>query len=344
MSATLGLDERAATALAKPPADGVLLWYVDKPAKAAGFEPGDVLLSLNGVPTTTQEHFDRAFRLKAAGPVPNVVARRGNELTIDADRFIAYRCGPLIGVAKGEAVELRPEATVASLDLSLVRAEPVSLTADHVSNAFGNTTGKNRKGHRTWTLHKDKRRLVFTVTSSFKEFGDHEFVVTGETDSAGRVSTTVWADTLVSATVQAARRADVLTFTCTDVSGTPVHQTVAVPADCIPSTLVPILATLLPREEGASFRYTPVSEDAFPWWLPERGKRSWFALEMMRCGFTVVCRELGKVRIGRHQVPAWRYDHVALGRTWAKTWLTPEGEFLVHDRLATSFVANPLPG
>jgi membrane-associated protease RseP (regulator of RpoE activity) len=61
------------------------------PAAAAGFEPGDELVSFNGVPVTSWDQVTREIRDAGAGSAEVVVQRDGEQLTLTPDIIVTER-------------------------------------------------------------------------------------------------------------------------------------------------------------------------------------------------------------------------------------------------------------
>ncbi|HEX7169136.1 MAG TPA: hypothetical protein VF230_19315 [Acidimicrobiales bacterium] len=333
-----GLDSRVEAVLASPPASGMCLWRLTTQAALAGFELGDVVVALGGRATPDRAAFEEAFRQKTSKPVDYEVVRGGRRLALSAERRVAKVCAPLPVVA-GEPVLARPVPT-ASLATVAPRAGRVELHAKRVTSGLGGNGRATSKGEERYELTLDGRAFALAGKVAFDEFGPHRFTIraSGAIGRGARFESTL-ADAVRGLTVTAAARLGGREPSCLiRRSGAADGEArVAVPADAIPATAVPLVAALLPRDDGLAVGVTPVGEDGFPY-LPPPGAGSFYPVDPLGLPRTIVCRGRAQVRVGRGALDAWRYDVVALGEVRTTTWVSDGGDVVRIDRGSSSLV------
>lgn len=137
------------------------------PAAAAGLQPGDVLVSYAGTPTTTWADFQQAVRETPDGEVPLVVERDGEQVTLTVDPVTVDRPvldedgapvvgddgevltepGPYLGLSPTAALERQPLSAVPPLlgqALTGTAAVVLTLPAQLVDVTESLVTGSER--------------------------------------------------------------------------------------------------------------------------------------------------------------------------------------------------------
>ena len=328
---TYGLSDAVAGVLEKPPADGILLYRLVPAALSAGFEPGDLLVSLDGRPTSTEPAYDAAFRVKSTGPVPNVVVRGGKKVTIAAERRVAKACS-WIAVKKNAAVEPRPEPNARLSKVLPAGGASVDIAAKRVTTGLAKKGRAAVKGKERHAIDWDCKTLTVSSNVDFEEFGRHHYDVTSQlTFGKGATMRAAYTDHPRKVTVDGSVRFLPRRSTLSLERGEESAE-VAIPADAVPSIAMWLLAALLPREPGLTIGVSPIPEDGYPF-LPPPGSGSFYPVDPVGLPRSIVCSGEEQLKLGRSSTTAWRYDTVALEKVRSTTWIDEDGQILFIDRV-----------
>ena len=338
------LDQAVERALKDPRASGMLVYRAGPALVSSGIVPGDIVISVDGQ-VITDEPSLRAILTGARRtrqPIPVAFNRNGQDLS-------AQPAGPVVAdgdgilVEKGRALDWRPTGPVATLALDDL-TKPHDLFCERWSNAFGTNGKRSRKGSEHHRFELDGATLRVRSAAAFEEFGANRFTAESELqrERDGRIRTraTRWNDTVRRATVSgiasSASGEIRWRFTATDAGG---EQSLGFPAaeQMIPSVLSRFAALFLPREEGVVWPFASLPEDAYPWWRPAV-KGSFFPLDPDPVPRAIVCRGRRELKIGRPRREAWLFEDVMADRVVASTWVSDEGNLVLHQRNTTLLV------
>lgn len=316
-----------------PAENGLLIHSLDSRGIAAGFRTGDLIVGFGGRPTPDMGTFDAQFRalFKSKGQVETEVVRAGRRESLRSERVVPVMAGK-IPVRKGKPVPLDRKGT-ASID---TRRLPVDLWCERWSNAFGASPGKrSRKGCEHHRIALSGRTIVVESAARFDEFGavawhagSESWLAAGSSLSA---RATAWTDGVNAASVAGREQAGLWVF----ADGENAIR-FPMPPDGVPSLLARFLPLLLTREEGVTFPYAPIPEDASPWRRPTG--QSAFPFEPAPGPRAIVCLGKRTLRAGRTATEAWCFEDRFLGEIHSRTWVGLDGAFLAYERLSTALV------
>ena len=245
-------------AIADPPATGLLVTRVvaGSAAEGAGVKPGDILTAYGGTPTPDLQAINYAKdSFMGEGPVEVVVKRGEQDVTFSLPTGSMGVI--LVAVVKGEGREPLPASTGAKLDFSRL--------------------GKEDRDHWFVILAEEERVGMARITERI--VGTRLFVMSEEIYDAGaglqdhEVTSVASATTppMASVTYYRDRMNDWVRFglpgdrhdwhTVTRGAGSEDERLVVpITGDTIPVYIVETLASLMPREKGACFRFLPLNE------------------------------------------------------------------------------------
>lgn len=321
--------------LRDPPENGLLIHSLDPRGIAAGFRTGDLIVGFGGRPTPDMGTFDAQFRAlaRSEGPVGIDVVRAGRRESLRAERVVPVMAGK-IPVRKGRPVPLDRQGT-ATIDPGPL---PVDLWCERWSSPFGGSAGKrSQKGFEHHRIALSGRTIVMESMARFDEFGPVAWHADSESWLAAGSSlsarATAWTDGVNAASVAGREQAGLWVF-----GAGAARIRFPLPPDGVPSLLARFLPLLLPREQGITFPYAPIPEDASPW----RGHtgKSAFPFEPAPGPRSIVCLGRLALKIGRTATDAWCFEDRFLGEVHSRTWVGADGAFLAYERLSTTL----LPG
>jgi hypothetical protein len=295
-----------------PPATGLLVTMVIEgmPARVAGIRPADVIIAYGESPTPDRVSLERAIEgTDQSGTAALEIVRAGKA------RILKVEPGRLgvqtVAVREGEPIEARPPAKKVTFDFSRL-AQPLELWATfHLA--------KRRVGFEHHVYRRRGSSLLLDYEVAFdggKHWGLNHFVVhlVLGVDGARPEARSVRYENPIAGWVtdghlerKGSRR--IWESRIRGPSGSE-HNSVAVPAEVLPSYAVATLPLFLVPEPGACLHYTPLNE----------------GLGVAAPPAGLLCAGKKSVTIASKRVQAWRWESHSFGEHLGTTVVGPNGE------------------